>query len=93
MCSHMDLIVTVDTSIVHLAGALGRPTWLLPPFPPDYRWPLFEQACPWYASVRTLWQVPGEGWPPLLDRVHNELLAWLGRQPAPLGPELAAVRP
>jgi tetratricopeptide (TPR) repeat protein len=77
LCAHMDLIVTVDTSIVHLAGALGRPTWLLPPFPPDYRWPLFEEACPWYRSVRTMWQAHGEGWAPLLDRVRSGLIAWL----------------
>lgn len=78
LCSHMDLVLTVDTSIVHLAGALGRPTWLMPPFPPDFRWPLFEEACPWYSSVRTLWPQPATtGWAPLLQHVRSELSAWI----------------
>ena len=48
----LDLVITVDTSVAHLAGALGRPTWILLPWTPDYRWLLDREDSPWYPSVR-----------------------------------------
>ena len=44
----LDLVITVDTSVAHLAGALGRPTWILLPWTPDYRWLLDRADSPWY---------------------------------------------
>ena len=52
LISCLDLVITVDTSVAHLAGALGRPTWILLPYTPDYRWLLDRDDSPWYPTVR-----------------------------------------
>jgi hypothetical protein len=56
----LDLVVTVDTSVAHVAGALGRPAYVLLPFAPDWRWLLHRDDTPWYDSLRLLRQ-PGPG--------------------------------
>jgi tetratricopeptide (TPR) repeat protein len=56
----LDLVVTVDTSIAHLAGALGKPVWMLIPFAPDWRWLLHRADSPWYPSMR-IWRQPAPG--------------------------------
>lgn len=74
----MDLVITVDTSVVHLAGALGRPTWLLLPPRYEWRWGLEGESNAWYDSVRVLRQKAGQGWSALLSDVFQEQLpAWL----------------
>jgi hypothetical protein len=71
--SRLDLIVTVDTSIAHLAGALARPTWLLLPFSPDWRWLLKRTDSPWYPTMRLFRQGhPGE-WTPVIQEVATAL--------------------
>jgi len=52
LCKHMDLVVCVDTSVAHLAGALAVPTWILLPFTPDWRWLLGREDSPWKRSVK-----------------------------------------
>ena len=52
LVSCLDLVITVDTSVAHLAGALGCPTWMLLPYTPDYRWLLDRDDSPWYPTVR-----------------------------------------
>jgi len=47
-----DLVISVDTSVVHLAGAMGRPVWVLLPFQPDWRWLLDREDSPWYPTAR-----------------------------------------
>jgi hypothetical protein len=75
LCSHMDLIVSVDTSIAHLAAAMGKPVWLLLPFVPDFRWLLGRGDSPWYAGVTLLRQArPGE-WGDVLAGVREGLRA------------------
>lgn len=69
----LDLVVTVDTSICHLAGALGRPVWILLPQPADMRWMLEREDTPWYPSARLLRQQGGGGWPPVLERLARHL--------------------
>lgn len=69
----MDLVITVDTSVAHLAGALAKPTWLLVPTKPDWRWMLERADSPWYASVRIFRQsAPGE-WAPVIEEVRSQL--------------------
>lgn len=76
LCAAMDLVITVDTSVVHLAGALGRPTWLLLPYSPDWRWRQAGERTPWYGSVRIFRQGPDRQWAGLLDEVTQALQAW-----------------
>ncbi len=61
LCACMDLVISVDTSVVHLSGALGRPTWLLLPFNSDWRWGIERTDTHWYPTM-TLWRehAPGE---------------------------------
>jgi tetratricopeptide (TPR) repeat protein len=69
----LDLIVTVDTSVAHLAAALGRPTWLLLPYTADYRWLLDRDDSPWYPTMRLFRQTSSRDWRDVLDRVRTEL--------------------
>ncbi|MEJ7929193.1 tetratricopeptide repeat-containing glycosyltransferase family protein [Ramlibacter sp. AN1015] len=82
LCAQMDLVVAVDTSVAHLAGALGKPVWILLPYSPDCRWLMHGERCPWYASARLLRQGPEREWPPVLAQVHSGLQqlahAWAG---------------
>ena len=48
----LDLVITVDTAVGHLAGALGKPVWVLLPFSPDWRWLLEREDSPWYPTMR-----------------------------------------
>ena len=75
LVSCLDLIITVDTSVAHLAGALGRPTWILLPYTPDYRWLLDREDSPWYPSVRLFRQTESREFESVLDRVRDELRA------------------
>jgi Flp pilus assembly protein TadD len=56
----LDLVITIDTSIAHVAGALGQPTWILLPYAPDWRWLLHRNDTPWYDSVQ-LFRQPSPG--------------------------------
>lgn len=74
LCACLDRIVTVDTSVAHLAGAIGRPTSILLPFNSDWRWLLERADSPWYRSVR-LYRQPGpNSWPQALARLARDLL-------------------
>jgi tetratricopeptide (TPR) repeat protein len=70
----LDLVVTVESGVAHLAGALGAPTWTLLPFVPDWRWLLERSDCPWYPTMRLYRQrQPGE-WPDVLARIVQDLV-------------------
>jgi len=81
LLSCLDLVITVDTSVAHLAGALGRPTWVLLPFVPDYRWLLDREDSPWYPTLRLFRQSERRDWKPVLDRVRNELAERISARP------------
>lgn len=73
LCALMDLIITVDTSVAHLSGALGKLTWLLLPFIPDFRWLNDRNDSPWYPSVRLFRQNSFNDWPETLAQLNLEL--------------------
>jgi tetratricopeptide (TPR) repeat protein len=73
LCAAMDVIVAVDTSIAHLAGALGKPVWILLPYAPDWRWLLERGDSPWYPGARLYRQQLGEDWSAVLARVRADL--------------------
>jgi tetratricopeptide (TPR) repeat protein len=71
--SLLDLIISVDTSVAHLAGALGRPVWVLLPFSPDFRWLLERDDSPWYPTARLFRQPRVGDWDSVLERVRRAL--------------------
>jgi hypothetical protein len=81
LCDLMDTVISVDTSVAHLAGALGKPTWVLLPFVPDWRWLLERDDSPWYASVKLYRQAEDRQWAPVLGQVVNDLLQTIAVAP------------
>ena len=69
----MDLVITIDTSVAHLAGAMGKPVWILLPYDPDWRWLLDRNDSPWYPSARLFRQQQIGNWATVTDQVKNEL--------------------
>ncbi|MGA9946843.1 MAG: glycosyltransferase family 9 protein, partial [Xanthobacteraceae bacterium] len=70
----LDLVITVDTSVAHLAGAMGKPVFILLPFNSDWRWLLEREDSPWYPSARLFRQKQTEPWGDVILRVHAALL-------------------
>ncbi len=71
----LDLLISVDTSVVHLAGALGVPVWALIPYSPDWRWLYGRDDTPWYESVRLFRQNTPRDWPEVIERIVATLKA------------------
>ncbi|MGD9743398.1 MAG: tetratricopeptide repeat protein [Dongiaceae bacterium] len=69
----LDLVISVDTSIAHLAGALARPVWTLIPYIPDFRWMLKRTDSPWYPTMRLFRQTAPGGWAPEIDALRQAL--------------------
>jgi tetratricopeptide (TPR) repeat protein len=74
----LDLIISVDTAALHLAGALARPAWALLPYAPDWRWLLQREDTPWYPTMRLFRQVAPGDWTGVFSRVREEL-NWVAR--------------
>ena len=77
LIANLDLVIAVDTSIAHLAGALAKPVWLLLPYAPDWRWLLERDDTPWYPTARLFRQDETRQWEAVMTRVHA-CLAELG---------------
>jgi tetratricopeptide (TPR) repeat protein len=73
LIAELDLIITVDTAVAHLAGALGRPVWTLLPFIPDWRWGLEREDTPWYPTMRLFRQPAAGDWDSVIQRIVGEL--------------------
>lgn len=74
----MDLVISVDTSVAHLAGALGKTVWILLPYSPDFRWMLAREDSPWYPSARLFRQPSVGDWASVVSRVCEALRRDLG---------------
>ena len=72
-----DLLISVDSAPVHLAGALGRPVFTLLPFVPDWRWLLAREDTPWYPTMRLFRQAQPRNWSPVIARVADQLVKGL----------------
>jgi tetratricopeptide (TPR) repeat protein len=72
--TNMDLVISVDTAIVHLAGALGKPVWTLLQFDSDWRWMLNRNDSPWYSFMKLFRQEKRQDWKGVIERVKNELM-------------------
>jgi hypothetical protein len=70
----VDLTIAVDTSVVHLAGAMGRDVWVLLPFSPDWRWTLAGEHTPWYPQARLFRQLTAGNWASVLAAVRDALM-------------------
>jgi tetratricopeptide (TPR) repeat protein len=73
LCECMDVVIAVDTSIAHLSGALGRPTWILLPFNPDWRWLRDRDDSPWYRSAKLYRQKNPGDWHEVFTRIASDL--------------------
>ena len=73
LVANLDLVISVDTSVVHLVGGLGKPVWLLSRFDGCWRWMLEREDSPWYPGLRIFRQQEPLVWGPLLERVASEL--------------------
>jgi hypothetical protein len=73
LVENLDAVITVDTAVAHLAGALGKPVWILLPFSPDFRWLMNRSDSPWYRTARLLRQTSPGDWKGVVDRLAAEL--------------------
>jgi ADP-heptose:LPS heptosyltransferase len=73
LCELMDIVVTVDTSVAHLSGTLGKSTLMLLPFNPDWRWLLDREDSPWYPTLRLLRQEGIDDWGSAFSNLRDQL--------------------
>src|SRR5262249_22645705 len=80
--AQLDLVISVDTAVAHLAGALARPVWTLLTFAADRRWLLDRDDTPWYPTMRLFRQEQRGDWAGVLRRVRQALQGWRNAAPA-----------
>jgi hypothetical protein len=84
LIARLDLVVTVDTGVAHVAAAMGKPTWIIVHIAPDWRWLADRADSPWYPTVRLFrvtpadWTVQDKGWPAAIGRVKAALWDFAG---------------
>jgi tetratricopeptide (TPR) repeat protein len=89
LVSALDMVISVDTSVAHLAATLGKPTWILLPFLPDWRWLLDREDSPWYPTMRLFRQPEQDNWTLVFAKIKQELSSMLSENQ----PLLRAVPP
>lgn len=80
LIGRLDLVIAVDTSVAHLAGAMAKPAWILLPYTPDWRWLLGRNTSTWYPTARLFRQAEPGNWDEVVRRVTAELAAMLARE-------------
>ncbi|MBF0435316.1 MAG: glycosyltransferase family protein [Magnetococcales bacterium] len=70
-----DLVIAVDSAVIHLAGALNHPAWILLPMVPDWRWGLDERTTPWYPGMRQFRQTHDDSWDQVMARIRENLFS------------------
>ncbi len=78
--AQMDLIITCDTAMAHLAGGMGKKVWTLLPFAPDWRWLTEREDSPWYPSMRLFRQNKSADWDGVITRIRSELARLIGKK-------------
>ena len=74
LINNLDLVITLDTSIAHLSGALGKETWILLPYVADFRWLINREDSPWYSAVKLFRQTKINNWDEIIGIVKNKLI-------------------
>ncbi|MCA3165611.1 MAG: hypothetical protein ING21_03820, partial [Burkholderiales bacterium] len=77
LIEHLDLVISVDTSVVHLTGAIGKPVWMLDRFNNCWRWLKNREDSPWYPTLRLFRQEQHGQWRPVIERVAHALQEWV----------------
>jgi tetratricopeptide (TPR) repeat protein len=85
LISCLDLVISVDTGVAHLAGALGKPTWILLPYPAEYRWLLDRDDSPWYPTMRLFRQTETRDYASVIERMREQLQALISAKNASSG--------
>jgi hypothetical protein len=80
LMQNLDLIITIDTSIAHLAAGLGKPVWILIPNPPDWRWMRDRTDSPWYPNMRLFRQTTALDWDSVIQTVADQLRYYIELQ-------------
>lgn len=80
--NQLDLVISVDTAVAHLAGAIGKPVWILLPFAPDWRWLLNRSDSPWYPTMRLFRQPQSDNWVSVFVEIGNALGELVGDKKA-----------
>jgi tetratricopeptide (TPR) repeat protein len=77
LIAHLDLVISVDTSVAHLAGALGKPVWIMIPFVPDWRWMLDRSTSPWYPTATLYRQKCAGDWADVMENILKDLTMYI----------------
>lgn len=82
--ANLDLVITIDTAVAHLAGAMGKPVWVMLPYAADWRWMEGRQDSPWYPTMRLFRQLREGDWQAVIDEVVCALQSELAREKEPV---------